>query len=186
MKELTLPNYKTLQQALNKTSLKLHPAQVHGLMCGILSGDTTGSTAWEELVTGGKEKTPEVLQELYEASNTQLAEFLFEFQLVLPPDSQDLSSRAEALTLWCQGFLTGLKFIKIEIVNRESSEVTEAINDIIEIAKMNYEVVVASEEDETAYVELVEYIRMAVVLIYQDLHEANASNKASVSSDHLH
>lgn len=188
MKELALPNYRVLDQALNKTSLKLHPSQVHGLVCGILTGDTTGTTAWEELVTGGEEtpKAHEVLQELYDTSAKQLAEFLFEFQLVLPSDSEQLPVRAEALTLWCQGFLTGLKLVQIPIVDREASEMTEAINDIIEIAKMNYEDVVASEEDEAAYVELVEYVRMAVILIYQDIREANAPKQPSWSSNHLH
>jgi uncharacterized protein YgfB (UPF0149 family) len=63
---------------------------------------------------------------------------------------------------------------------------TEAINDIIEIAKMNYEEVVASEEDETAYIELVEYVRLAVILIYQNLREQEKTSKSTSSSNHLH
>lgn len=188
MKQISLPKYKDLDQALAKTTLKLHPSQVHGLVAGILSGNPKSTAAWEELVTGGKEpaKTHEVLQELYDASAKQLKEFLFEFQLVLPPDSEALPLRAEALTLWCQGFLTGLKLIQIPIIGREPGEVTEAINDLIEIAKMNYEEVVASEEDEEAYVELVEYVRMAAILIYQDLHEEESTAKEKSRSSNLH
>lgn len=188
MKELSLPNYGELTQALNKTTLKLHPSQVHGLISGILCGNPKSTAAWEELVTGGKESTQthQLLQTLYDASAKQLADFLFEFELVLPSDSDDLPVRAEALTLWCQGFLTGLKLAQIQIVDREPSEITEAINDLIEIAKMNYEEVVASEEDEDAYIELVEYVRMAVILIYQDLREAEQeASKASGSSNNL-
>lgn len=188
MKELSMPSYRELTQALNKTALKLHSSQVHGLICGILCGNPKSNAAWEELVTGGKEtpKTHELLQSLYDASAHQLEEFLFDFHLILPPDSQELPNRAEALTLWCQGFLSGLKLVQVQIVEREPGEVTEAINDIIEIAKMNYEEVVASEEDEAAYMELVEYIRMAVILIYQDIREAEAVKKSTSSSNHLH
>jgi uncharacterized protein len=188
MKQISLPNYRELTLALSKTTLKLHASQVHGLICGILSGNSNTQAAWEELVTGGKDpaKTHVVLQDLYASSAKQLDDFLFEFQLVLPADSEELPARAEALTLWCQGYLTGLKLAHIQLVERDPSEMTEAINDIIEIAKMNYEEVVASEEDEAAYIELVEYVRMAVILIYQDIREEDVEKKTVSSSNHLH
>lgn len=188
MKQQSLPTFRELEQSLNKTALKLHPSQVHGLICGILCGNPTSSTAWEELVTGGKEspKTHALLQALYDGTAKQLVEFLFELALILPADSETLPYRAEALTVWCQGFLTGLKLAQVQIIGRDPSEMTEAINDIIEIAKMNYEEVVASEEDEAAYVELVEYVRMAVILIYQDIRETSTTKKDPHSSTHLH
>ena len=188
MKQITMPTFTELNEALNKTTLKLHPSQVHGLIVGILCGNPHSHAAWEELATGGKEATKahDVLQSLYDASKKQLDEFLFEFQLMMPSDTNDLPERAEALTLWCQGFLTGLKMAEVQIVDREPSELTEAINDMIEIAKMNYEEVVASEEDEAAYVELIEYVRMAVILIYQDLRENDNPKKTGHASKHLH
>lgn len=182
------PSYTDISRALQKTALKLHPSQVHGLICGILCGNPNSESGWEQLVTGQKEtqKTHEVLQALYATSAHQLQEFLLEFQLVLPADKQALPLRAEALTLWCQGFLTGLKLMSVKIEGREKSEVTEAIDDIIEIAKMNYEEVIASEEDEQAYIELVEYVRMAVILIYQDLRERENAIPKITTSNHLH
>lgn len=188
MNEPTLPSFAELNQALSQTSLKLHPSQVHGLIAGILCGNPNSTAAWEELVTGSEQTGAmhDLLQSLYNASAKQLADFLFEFEIVLPPDSDDLQPRAEALTLWCQGFLTGLKVSNVPIEHRDESELTEAINDLIEIAKMNYEEVVASEEDETAYVELVEYVRMAVILIYEDLRESEAPKKTTKISKHLH
>lgn len=175
MKSIDLPTYTELDRALNATALKLHPSQVHGLICGILCGPSSKNAAWEELVTGGEEspQTHKLLQSLYDGSASQLKDFLFDFEMVLPPDSEPLPVRAEAMTVWCQGMLTGLKLVQVPIVGREASELTEAIDDLIEIAKMNYDDVVANEEDEAAYVELVEYVRMAVIYIYQDLHGAS-------------
>lgn len=188
MKATSLPKYNELSQALKQTTLKLHPSQVHGLICGILCGPKQNKSAWEDLVTGAKttDKTHKILENLYSSSANLLNDFLIEFQLILPTDTKTLPMRAEALTLWCQGFLTGLKLVNIPIVNREPGEITEAINDIIEIAKMNYEEVVANEEDEVAYTELVEFIRVAVILIYQDLKEIEDSSKSSTISTHLH
>jgi uncharacterized protein YgfB (UPF0149 family) len=183
MKQLSMPDYPSLSRALEDTSLSLHASEVHGVICGVLSGNPKSKVDWEKLVTGKEDPaaTHELLQNLFTASQKQLDEFLFEFQLILPPDTDVLPARAEALTLWCQGYLTGLKLAGVQLVGRSAGDVTEAINDIVEIAKMNYEDVVASEEDEAAYVELVEYVRMAAVLIYQDMHE-----DAHAVNNHLH
>jgi uncharacterized protein YgfB (UPF0149 family) len=186
MNQETMPDYQALNQVLSQTMQKLHPSQVHGMISGILSGNVGEKLNWEELVAGGEDrsKTHDILQALFLASQKQLEEFLFEFELMLPPDSESLSERAEALTLWCQGYLTGLKLSDVKLAGRAPGDVTEAINDMIEIAKMNYEDVVASEEDEAAYTDLVEYVRMAAILIYQDMHEQNSSKP--VKCNHLH
>lgn len=188
MKPVTKLTYSELEKALNKTALKLHPSQVHGLVSGFLCGHPKNTKAWEELVAGNdeSESTHILLQSLYDLTAKQLREFLFEFQLMLPKDTKELPERAEALTLWCQGMLTGLKLAEVPITEREPSELTEAINDLIEVAKMNYEDVVASEEDEVAYNDLVEYIRMVVTFIYQELHEQDAPKKSGQPSGHLH
>jgi len=189
MTQVSLPNYRELDFALAQNELKLHPSELHGLFCGILSGNLDSKVTWETLVPDATKEVLEahpILETLYTTSAQQLDAFLFEFQLLLPPDADDLPVRAEALTLWCQGFLTGLKLVHIQIVDREQSEITEAINDLVEIAKMNYEEVVSSEEDEAAYVELVEYIRMAVILIYQDLRSDRTTSTKMSSSLHLH
>src|SRR5436190_8293704 len=148
MKQTSLPTYDELNEALSKTTLKLHPSQAHGLICGILCGNINTNSAWESLITGSKDPaaTHEVLQALFAASLNELSEFLFEFQLVLPLDDEALSARAEALTLWSQGYLTGLKQAHVQIIDRQPGEMTDAIHDLIEIAKRNYEDVVASEE----------------------------------------
>ncbi|OGT61800.1 MAG: hypothetical protein A3F14_07075 [Gammaproteobacteria bacterium RIFCSPHIGHO2_12_FULL_43_28] len=187
MKPSSTPTFIELSQLLDNTALKLHPSQVHGLICGVYCGNSKSTAAWETLIKGDEASgAHEVLQSLYEKSVKQLEDFLFEFQLILPADSSELPSRAEALTLWCQGFLTGLKLGNVQIVGREPGEMTEAINDLIEIAKMNYEEVVETEEDEAAYVELVEYVRMAAIFIFQALREEQTPTEASKTSDRLH
>jgi len=39
MNQATMPTYEEIDQALAKTTLKLHPSEVHGILCGILSGN---------------------------------------------------------------------------------------------------------------------------------------------------
>jgi uncharacterized protein YgfB (UPF0149 family) len=189
MKQIVLPTYTELDLALSKTQSKMHPSQVHGLICGILCGNADTQSEWETLMSGGEKISPSVhqtLQALYDATQKQLSDFLFELQILLPAEAVELPQRAEALTLWCQGMLTGLKLSQVPITDREPSELTEAINDFIEIAKMNYEDVVSNEEDEVAYTELVEYVRMAVILIYQELQGSALATNAASSTSRLH
>lgn len=187
MKPTSLPVFDDVTTALGQTELKLHASQVHGLITGVLCGNINQLTDWEELVMGetltGDTRT--TMQTLYDGSAAQLADFLFEFQLLLPDDEQPLPERAEALGVWCQGFLTGLKAGGVPILNREPDELTDAINDLIEIAKMNYDEVETNEEDEAAYVELVEYVRVAVIFIYQDLREIDLPEQCT-NADHHH
>lgn len=174
MKQISFPNYEKLSQTLNESaSLKLHPSQGHGLLCGLLCGNPKSNPSWEEIINNIHDEiqNPKLSQELYEISSQHLAEFSFDFQLLLPSDEDELRNRAEALSVWCQGFLTGLELMHISITNRPKNEMSETINDLIEIAKMNYDDVVSNEEDEMAYVELVEYVRMAVIMIYQELRD---------------
>ncbi len=181
----SLPSYTELTLALEKTQSNFQAAQVHGLLCGLICG-TSGKTddSWEKIVLGPKKskKTLSMLQELYETSYHQINEFSFEFSLLLPTDRANLDTRAEALGLWCQGFVAGLQQTDALIENREPGEATDALNDIIEIAQVNYGDVTANEEDETAYFELIEYVRLAVLMLY---HELGTDKQLDESPDNL-
>jgi yecA family protein len=183
----TLPHFNEITEALEHTELKLHASQVHGLISGVLCGSYTETTDWQEKVMGEKltDDSRDILQSLYVMTSKQLSDFIFEFMMLTPDDDTELTVRAEALTVWSQGYLTGLQLAGVPITNREPSEITEAIDDMIEIAKMNYDQVEATEEDEAAYAELVEYVRVAVILIYQELR-SNQIPESSAGISKLH
>lgn len=167
-----LPNFQDFAAILKESNIELHPSEVHGVICGILCKNMDENRAKASLFhTEDIGPSSPFLHHIYESTYKQLHDFTFELNILLPDDEEPLTARAEALTAWCQGFITGLTMSNVPIENRKPSELTEAIDDLIEIAKMNYEAVVASEEDETAYVELVEYARMAAILIYQELQD---------------
>lgn len=177
----SLPAYTEVEDALKKLSTHYDAAQTHGLMCGLISA-TSGkkNTHWEDMLGGKKDlHSHEVLLQLYEISYHQMSEFSFEFSLLLPDDDVGINQRAEALGLWCQGFLAGLEKGKVPIQNREESEMTEALNDLVEISQVNYDDIAnnnENEEDETAYFELIEYVRLAVLMIFQELQSIHRNN----------
>jgi uncharacterized protein YgfB (UPF0149 family) len=174
MQPSSLPSYIEIADLLMAAKSSFHPAEVHGFFCGYITGTSAKMNTHLEKLVLGTHKNPEdreLLQQLYEMSYHQMSEFSFEFTLLLPDDDSDINARTEALGLWCQGFLTGLQQANIPIQNREESDVTETINDLIEIAQVNYgDIDNDSDEDETAYFELVEYVRLSVLSIFQGLN----------------
>lgn len=176
------PTYEEVEAVLAKTKAKYNASQVHGLMCGLLCSNSDATNQkWKTILFEKKPKTNtiETLEQLSESSFKQMTEFSFEFTLLLPEDDQDINERAEALGLWCQGFLMGLEQASIPIQNRHPGEVTETINDLIQISQINYGDIVDTEEDETAYFELVEYVRLGVVMIFQELRSGQFAKTSS-------
>jgi yecA family protein len=183
-----LPSYVEVTNALKKTPAKFNAAQVHGLFCGLICG-TSGkqNERWEKLLLEDikEQNSREILQGLYETSYHLMSEFSFEFTLLLPADTKDINERTEALGLWCQGFLAGLKQTHIPIEHREPGEVTDAIDDIVEIAQVNFGEIPANDEEESAYFELVEYVRLAALMIFQDI-KSDDTQKETDTNKFLH
>lgn len=184
-----IPTYNEIASALKKAKVDFQPSEIHGLMCGLICATPSDRKIHWETILLGKKKIPKSLdrvQYLFDSSYSQLAHFSFEFALLLPTENADINSRTEALGLWCQGFLTSLNKANVPIENREPGDATEAIADLIEISQVSFGDIAETEEDEAAYFELVEYVRLAVVMIYQELHPVSAPGQPLDGGDSLH
>lgn len=179
------PSFAELSEALQKTESPLLAPEVHGIICGIICTTSEKEhTQWEKWVLGPKKNkhTVELLQDLYTFTYKAISEFSFEFILLLPDDSTNINLRAENLGLFCQGFLTGLQQAKSAIADHVNPEIRDALKDITEIAQVKYDDLTSTEEDETAYFELAEYVRLVVLMIYHDL---KTDNSESFDDNHL-
>lgn len=180
----SLPTYEEFTHSLHHIDNSLDAAETHGLLCGYLcatSGAEKMDTVFKNLLLDGKknQKVYTVLQQSYEASYDYLTEFSFEFNLILPDDDTDINVRAEALGLWCQGFLTGLAQSTQALQNHPDPEITEALNDLKEITQVKFGDISNNDEDETAYFELVEYVRLTALMLFNELKSDNSSGEAT-------
>lgn len=182
----SLPSYTELESALRKIEPNSNVAQIHGFICGVLCV-TSGEIGdiWKKILPTAKnpKKTKVMLTEIYENTYHQLNEFSFEFSLLLPDDEDDINARAEALGLWCQGFLTGLEESPEPVRKHAPAEVVEGLDDLLEIAKINFGDIASNEEDETAYYELSEYVRLTVLMIYQELKSGYSGEEGLISHE---
>src|SRR6266480_5553812 len=102
------------------------------------------------------------LHALYAATADALLQPDMEFELLLPEDGQSIDARTAALAEWCQGFLYGLGAGAIPDAGGLPGEVGEIVRDFAEIARADVDARQAEESNESAYAELVEFVRVGV------------------------
>lgn len=171
------PEFETLAEAFSRSATPATPAEVHGALCGMLAVRPVAREMWLRQALGGDglpcERPPEgelneLLEQLYVATVAQLSEPEFGLPLLLPDDDQGLDERTSALAKWCEGFLLGLGLVGVEHERLGDGELREFVQDVSEISRVTLDNG-HSEEQEEAYSELVEYIRMGVLLASTEL-----------------
>ncbi len=173
----SLPPYATINEALISNHLMINPSLLHGIWCGLIVGGqycdpqdwltlaADEAHTWKSLDTA----VQILLLQLAEQTVLIMAQSDFSFQLLLPTDEEPLAERAYALSEWCIGFIDGIQ-------NQQDQQTlltgdgAQALADLTKISEMDFNPE-ESEEEETSYMELVEFIRVAVMLIHQNLLE---------------
>ncbi len=151
-------------------------AECHGVACGLLcrlpqsSLDAyVGLLDMFELVSTPGTGLKMSLEELLNSSRIQLADEDMGLRLWLPDENEILEERTMALSQWCSGFLAGLGSSGDDGLKAMSVDANEALADLQQIAKADVADTTESEEDENAYAEIVEYIRVVILMIREDL-----------------
>ena len=172
-----MPNYRVLADDLIKTQAPVSASQAHGLMCAcICAGKRLHGVPWLSRIMGIARTSDQNLHDLraclldmYAFSSEQLQNMAFDYQLFLPDDDESLRERAYALSSWCRGFMEGFTLLGGAIGEEKSPESSDILFHLSETAKLDYDMLHVSEADEKAYFELSEYIRMAVLMLYQNM-----------------
>lgn len=173
VKETTL-NYQTVQQSITTQDPVSNAAELHGLLCGLIcasQGNNKLPMQYEDSAIM-QALFPEIAKQFSHALDQET----FTLELLLPDDQQTLPVRMQALAEWTQGFMAGLGEGGFQW-KKATKDVQEIMTDLQAIGQINVEEFadddVATEEDEKAFFEVYEYLRMAVLTIYTDLVIAN-------------
>ena len=173
------PKYKQIENALSSMQSPYTPEDCHGMLCAMLIVNSSlRCNRWlDEICTLGPidsaaiSKDKDVLVALYDHTRQELNDSLLNFSLLIQDDSS-LSGRVEALKQWCAGFLFGLALAGVKDVSKLPEDSFEVLQDIVAISQ-------ASDEDdedemnEVAYMDIVEFVRMGILLINEELQPMN-------------
>lgn len=177
---IELPDFDTLADLLVEEGLlTLSPAELHGLLCGQVAAGarfdpvTLFARIGEllDLEPFSRELTRTGIMQLYLATLQQLQAPDFSFELVLPDDDQPLAGRADALGLWCSGFLSGFGLQERKGSQGLSIEGQETLRDLAQIVQITTAADAEAEEDENDLMEVQEYVRMAALLVFSECNE---------------
>lgn len=181
-----IPEFEQVTQALSRVGSLSDPAEAHGMLCGMLCADgATGSDVWLEQIMSdapggyrlvGEGNNRDILLELFAATAHQLEGAGLDFAPLLPDDEVSLSERVDLLGHWCQGFMFGLGVSGIEKTRKMPDEVREFLDDLAAISQAGFDADEAGNEDEQAYTEIVEYVRVGVLLINEVLQPRPPQN----------
>ena len=95
-----------------------------------------------------------------------------DFELIIPDENYTIQERAEALSIWCQGFIDGVSFLLSEqglkIDQSENKESFEIIEDFTQISTLDSHSINEEVDEELALMELIEFVRLSVQMIYDE------------------
>jgi len=187
-------DHDTLDAALRQCGASWDAAQTHGLLSGCLSiAGTESGFAWLSQVLQDtdegstmRNECEVMLSTLFETTYRQLADRQSEFVPLLPDEQDSTADRTAALARWCEGFLHGLVSSEHGDVLKEqlsADPLADIIKDMLQITRATVDEECDEQTNENAYAELVEYLRVAAQLTFEELAEFRRSTDCGEQPD---
>jgi len=176
---MTATLYQRLAQDLSGSPLSPSPAEVHGILCGLIcAGHPQAEAAWladvgprvevgDLLAEAAARRCRADLDALAERTRADIEGPGLGFSPLLPPDETPLLERATAVYDWCRGFLYALGVAGVG--ERDLSEQTrEVFRDFADLTRMDLQDLDEGEDNEDALTEIVEFLWVAAMLVYEE------------------
>lgn len=171
------PDFDTMARTLDRLEAGVGAAELDGALAGFLcAGGAAASDRWlPSLALGDLDESLDQSRDrdLFKSFFFTLARDLDDpdlgFAPLLPSDDTPVSERAAAMVDWCRGFLGGLGLAGVDLGEGLSGDGGEVVGDLGRIAATEFDSGDSDADDEEAYAEMVEYIRVGVMLLHQQL-----------------
>ncbi|MGH8207440.1 MAG: UPF0149 family protein [Steroidobacteraceae bacterium] len=166
-------DYAEIQRSLMQSHALADPAEAHGTLAGALCA--LGPYRFEdwlaEILPDGAPAGPAepALATLYTRTVASLSGRDMNFDLLIPDDDRPIEERTRALTAWCTGFLYGLGTNGAADPQRLPGDLGEIVRDLSEITRAGVDSSDSLEANESALAELVEFVRVGVQLVFDEL-----------------
>ena len=168
--------YSEVRTALSEARSDHSAPEIHGLVTGWICA----GARWDQshrldalndyLESGISPSLESVLERLYIETSANLKDEEFGFRLLLPPDDAPVNTRATAVSVWCQGFLSGFGMTGRYRDKELSADLQELFQDLARIAALSAEVP-EDDENESDLVEITEYVRLSALLVLTECAE---------------
>lgn len=153
------------------------PAELHGMLCGLLSGGARpGTSKWQSVAIEFLDldeldaslisaEFQQAIVDMYSATLSALDDETMGFNLVLPEEDVEMGQRLQTLSQWCHGFLSGFGSSGLSGEQSFSPESAEALRDFAAIVQIGTDED-DTEQSEADLFEVCEYVRVAVIHLF--------------------
>ena len=175
--------------------LQVSPSLMHGCLSGLLAAGVDSAPEYgldalsQSLDVAIHGELASRIMQLYTVTLEALQGDEFLFLPLLPDDDDDIALRTESLASWCSGFMTGFAYrIAAQSNGSEAlpQETGEVLRDITAMAEAAVGDDATEEEAEESYIELIEYLRVAVVNVFLDAQAASLGDTSAEPERPLH
>jgi len=179
-----------LQGTLDVSRALTDAPEAHGTLAGALCAahDYSLDDWLAELYADGRadNRARAALFEVFEATRAALASDQMSFAPLLPDDELPVEQRTQALGQWCQGFLYGLGSSRIPDPDALPDSIAEVVRDLAAIVHVGVDPAETAESNESAYMELAEFVRVGAQLLFDELQPWRGPVAADRDSSALH
>ena len=190
-----MQNYEQLNEMLIASGAGFHASECHGFLCALVCGN--GQVQEQKIREYFLLDSDEIvnadecfshLKALAEDIEVKMYSSDLDLELLLADEDDALAERGRSLAEWCHGFMSGmgLSGVKDEQIPSESQEL---IGDFYKIANLDADNENdkddSDQENDFALMELIEYVRMGTIYIFEDL-QGNVDNPENCQPKVVH
>ncbi|MGF1741313.1 YecA family protein [Vibrio profundum] len=178
MTNKTLPKYSVVADSLQAASISVTPAELHGLLVGMLSGGhSLTKEAWQALIfdytnegMGWPDLALQQANAVFEYSKRELTGTDLELNLLLADSEGEkgVFDFADSVSDWVNHFISGLGLVGATLV-KASKDTKEALADLEEIAKLGLDEDDDLEEQSLLLEQVIEHVKVCVLTIHSEL-----------------
>lgn len=173
----TFPEYNTITSAFKSDNLPVTPAEMQGLLSGMLCGGLNlERDAWTQMLydyTNDAITWPVQSNTLAKSCmnvvSSQLSADKTHIHLLLPDKTASLSARAQALSEWINAYICGIGLV-MQHSHPLSKKSTEIIAELIEIAQLSIEENNDKKEQGSHLKLIIEHVQHNVIALYVELN----------------
>jgi len=173
-----VPSLQSLNQMLQDLQLVVTACEVHGFVTGLLAAGVRLNRQQLIKILEAHTETNQAFDDALIASVWQMQLATLEalgaseiiFVPLIPTDDYTLTERVIGLADWCQGLLAGFGLaVRGDDARLRKGDIQETLQDIVNIVHVGGDFDSETEEDEQAYVELYEFVRLAVIHLFEEM-----------------
>ncbi|ELY1988911.1 YecA family protein [Vibrio harveyi] len=186
MSEITLPEYQSIAAELKSASLAVTPAELHGLLVGMLSGGLAiNDQTWQPILfdytnegMGWPSSALALAQSVFQVTVNELTGTSMELSLLLPDEvgEEGLFALADGVSDFVNHFISGMGLAGIAI-DKASDDAKEALADLEEIAKLGIDEDDDLGEQALLLEQVIEHVKACVLTIHAEFGARPESNE---------